>query len=86
MVEFRIAETAAELEAVARFRYEVYVEEMGRHRSVARHVHRQRDDATSGIRRCVADECLRRRGSRHELRCKQAHGREHCGVHERAVG
>jgi hypothetical protein len=45
MIEFHTAETAEAREAVQRFRYDVYVEEMGRYRSRADHVHR-----------CLADE------------------------------
>ena len=41
MIEVRIATTAAEREAVQRFRYEVYVEEMGRYRATADHEHRR---------------------------------------------
>jgi hypothetical protein len=43
-VEVRIATTDEEREAVFRFRYEVYVEEMGRYRAVADHEHRRLAD------------------------------------------
>ena len=43
-VEVRIATTQAEREAVFRFRYEVYVEELGRYRAVADHEHRRLAD------------------------------------------
>jgi hypothetical protein len=39
MIEFHTVETAAELEAIQRFRYDVYVEEMGRYGSIADHEH-----------------------------------------------
>jgi len=39
MLEIKIAQTAEELEAIARFRYSVYVEEMGRYQRVADHDH-----------------------------------------------
>jgi hypothetical protein len=44
MVEIRIAETAEEKEAVFRFRYAIYVEEMGRYKQVADRVDRRLAD------------------------------------------
>ena len=44
MVEIRIAETVHEKEAVFRFRYAVYVEEMGRYKGVADRVDRRLSD------------------------------------------
>ncbi len=41
MLDIRIAETAEEREAVYRFRYRIYVDEMGRYQQVARHADRQ---------------------------------------------
>lgn len=43
-VEVGIAATEADREAVFRFRYEVYVEELGRYRDVADHAHRRLAD------------------------------------------
>src|ERR1700737_606239 len=44
MVEIRIAETVDEKEAVFRFRYAIYVEEMGRYKNVADRVDRRLSD------------------------------------------
>jgi hypothetical protein len=44
MVDIHIAQSAAELEAIQRFRYEVYVEEMGRYRTSADHAGRRLAD------------------------------------------
>src|SRR5689334_19846654 len=41
MTEFGVVSTADELDAVQRFRYEVYVEEMGRYRATADHSNRK---------------------------------------------
>lgn len=43
-IEVRLATTDAEREAVYRFRYEVYVEELGRYRAIADHEHRRLSD------------------------------------------
>ena len=51
-LEVRVAETAEEREAVFRVRYDIYVEEMGRYRSVADHERRRLvdpEDDTSWI-------------------------------------
>jgi hypothetical protein len=58
VVEVCIAHTAQEREAVARFRYEVYVQEMGRYRNRADHVGRRLtdpEDAWSWITYGVVD-------------------------------
>jgi hypothetical protein len=52
MLEVRVAETADEREAVFRARYDIYVEELGRYRTVADHEHRRLadpEDETSWI-------------------------------------
>jgi hypothetical protein len=44
MIEFGFAQTAEEREAIYRFRYSVYVEEMGRYRGRADHEHQRLED------------------------------------------
>ena len=44
MVDIRIAETLEEKEAVFRFRYLIYVEEMGRYKHAGKHVDRRLAD------------------------------------------
>lgn len=44
MIEIRVAQTAAEREAVARFRYSIYVQEMGRYQASADHAGRRLAD------------------------------------------
>jgi hypothetical protein len=44
VLEVRVAQTAEEREAVFRARYDIYVEELGRYRSVADHEHRRLAD------------------------------------------
>ena len=63
-VEVRIAATDAEREAVFRFRYEVYVEELGRYRGLADHEHRRLVDAEDDHSWIVYAHA-RRRGRRH---------------------
>jgi hypothetical protein len=57
MVEIRIAETVDEKESVYRFRYAIYVEEMGRYKRVADRVDRRladpEDEWTRSSARCA---------------------------------
>jgi hypothetical protein len=60
-IDVRIATTDAEREAVYRFRYEVYVEELGRYRAIADHEHRRLadpEDDHSWIVYATADDAV----------------------------